>query len=69
MGAGLESVVLLEGVGAMGVAGTVVGLEVVVEVLDLLDGTFWCLLKVFWWSMLLICILHACLDYDGIHNV
>ena len=36
---GLESVVLLEGVGAMGVAGTVVGLEVVVEVLEILDGT------------------------------
>ena len=30
----LECVVLLEGVGAMGVAGTVVGLEVVVEVLE-----------------------------------
>ena len=50
--AGLESVVLLEGVGAMGVAGTVVGLEAVVEVLDILDGTFWSLLKVFWWLML-----------------
>ena len=53
LGAGLESVVLLEGVGAMGVAGTMVGLEPVVEVLDILDGTFWCLLKVFW-SMLLL---------------
>ena len=51
-GAGLESVVLLEGVWAMGVAGTVVGLEVVVEVLEKLDGTFWCALKVFWWSIL-----------------
>ena len=39
-GAGLESVVLLEGVGAMDVAGTVVGLEDVVEVLDILEGTF-----------------------------
>ena len=36
--AGLESVVLLEGVRAMGVAGTVVGLEAEVEVLDILDG-------------------------------
>ena len=50
---GLESVVLLEGVGAMGVSGTVVGLEVVVEVLEKLDGTFWCPLKVFWWLILL----------------
>ena len=59
LGAGLEPVVLLEGVGALGVAGTEVGLEVVVEVLDILDGTFQCLLKVFWWSMLLI--FAACL--------
>ena len=51
--AALESVVLLEGVEAMGVAGTVVGLEAVVEVLEKLDGTFWCPLKVFWWSILL----------------
>ena len=58
-GAGLESVVLLEGVGAMGVAGTVVGLEVVLEVLDILDDTFQCPLKVFWWSML--SIFTACL--------
>ena len=47
LGAGLESVVLLEGVGAMAVAGTVIGLEALVEVLDILDGTFQCLLKVF----------------------
>ena len=47
LGVGLESVVLLEGVGTMGVAGTVVGLEAGVEALDILDGTFWCLLKVF----------------------
>ena len=47
-GAGLESVVLVEGVGAMGVAGTVVWLEAGVEVLEKLDGTFWCPLKVFW---------------------
>ena len=67
-GAGLESVVLLEGVGAMGMAGTVVGLEVVVEVLEKLDGTFWCLLKVFLWLILLR--FAACLlDYDGIHDV
>ena len=59
LGAGLESVVLLEGVGAMGVAGTVVRWEAVVEVLDIVDGTFQCLLKVFWWSMLLI--FAACL--------
>ena len=59
LGAGLESVVLLEGVGAMGVAGTVVGLEVVVELLEILDGIFQCLLKVFWWSML--SIFTACL--------
>ena len=50
-GTGLESAVLLEGVGAMGVARTVVGLEAVVEVLDILDSTFQCPLKVFW-SML-----------------
>ena len=48
LGVGLEAVVLVEGVGAMGVAGTVVGLEAVVEVLEILDGTFWCLLKVLW---------------------
>ena len=59
LGAGLESTGLLEGVGAMGVAGTVVGLEAGVEVLDILDGTFWCLLKVFRWSML--SIFSACL--------
>ena len=59
LGAGLESIVLLEGVRAMGVAGTVVGLEAGVEVLDILDGTFQCLLKVFWWLMLLI--FSACL--------
>ena len=46
-GAGLVFVVLLEGVGAMGVAGMLVGVEAVVEVLDILDGTFGCLLKVF----------------------
>ena len=45
LGAGLESVALLEGVGSMGVAGTVVGLGVVVDVLVILDGTFWCPLK------------------------
>ena len=59
LGAGLESAVLVEGVGAMGVAGTVVGLEAGVEVVVILDGTFWCLLKVFWW--LVLSIFSACL--------
>ena len=36
----------------MGVAGTVVWLEAGVEVLEKLDDTFRCLLKVFWWSIL-----------------
>ena len=49
LGAGLESDVLVEGVRAMGVAGTEVGLEAVLGVLEKLDGTFWCLLKVLWW--------------------
>ena len=47
LGTGLESVVLVEGVGAMGVAGAVVWPEAGVEVLEKLDGTFQCLLKVF----------------------
>ena len=38
---------VLVGVGAMGVAGTVDWLEAGVEVLEKLDGTFGCLLKVF----------------------
>ena len=50
-GAVVESA-LVEGVGAMGVAGTVDWLEVGVKVLEKLDGTLWCLLKVFCWSML-----------------
>ena len=37
---------LVEGVGAMGVAGAAGLLEVWVEVLEKLDGTFWCPLKV-----------------------
>ena len=45
-GAGLVSAVLLEGVGAMGVAGTLEEVEVVVEVVEKLDGTFGCPLKV-----------------------
>ena len=59
LGAGLVSIVLLEGVGIMGVAGMVVGLEAVLEVLDILDGTFGCLLKVFWSMFLLlwVCLL------------
>ena len=44
--------VLMEGVGAMGVAGTAGLLEVWVEVLEKLDGTFWCQLKVHCASML-----------------
>ena len=43
--------VLVEGVAAMGVAGTVDWMEVGVEVLEKLDGTFQCLLNVFCWSM------------------
>ena len=53
------SIVLVEGTGAMSVEGTVVGLEAGVEVVVILDGTFWCLLKVFQWSVLLI--FSACL--------
>ena len=52
--AGLGAVaVLVEEMGAMGVAGTTGLLEVWVEVLEKLDGTFWCLLKVLCASMLL----------------
>ena len=54
LGVGLESAVVLEGVGAMGMAGTVEGLEAGVEVVAILDGAFWCLLKVFWCSILSI---------------
>ena len=43
--------VLMEGLGAMGVAGTTGLLEVEVEVLEKLDGTFQCLLKVLCTSM------------------
>ena len=39
--------VLVEGVGAMGVAGTVDWLEVGADVLEKLDGTFQCPLQVF----------------------
>ena len=46
-GAGFVSTVLMEGVGAMGVAGMLVEVEVVVEVLEILDGMFGCPLKVF----------------------
>ena len=58
-GAELVPVVSLEGLGAMGVAGTVVGLEAVLAVLDILDGTFCCLLKVFgsMLLLLLVCLL------------
>ena len=55
LGAGMGAeVVLVEGVGAMGVAGTAELLEVWVEVLEKLDGTFWHLLKVFCLLMFLI---------------
>ena len=46
LGAGLVATVLMEGVGTMGVAGMLVEVEVVVEVVEKLDGTFGCLLKV-----------------------
>ena len=45
-GAGLVSAVPMEGVGAMGVAGMLVEVEVVVEVVEKLDGTFGCPFKV-----------------------
>ena len=45
---------LLEGVGAMGVAGTVDWLEAVVEVLEKLDGTFQCLLKLLCCRLMLL---------------
>ena len=51
-GAGTGAV-LVEGVGAMGVAGTVGWLEAGVEVLEKLDGTFGCPLNVFSQLMLL----------------
>ena len=38
----------------MGMAGTKVGLKALVEVLEKLDGTFWCLLNELLWSILLI---------------
>ena len=54
LGAGLVTeAVLVEGVGAMGVAGTTGLLEVWVEFLEKLDGTFQCLLKVLCASMVL----------------
>ena len=46
LGAGLVSTVPMEGVGAMGMAGMLVEVEAVVEVVKILDGTFGCLLKV-----------------------
>ena len=45
-GAGLVTAVLVEGVGAMDVAGTLEVVEVEVELEEKLDGTFCCLLKV-----------------------
>ena len=51
-GAGFEAAVLLEGGGTLYVAGTVIELEAWGEVLEILDGTLWCPLKLFWQSML-----------------
>ena len=45
--------ILAEGVEAMGVAGVVGLLLALDEVIEILDGTFDCLLKVQLWSMLL----------------
>ena len=54
-----------EGVGTMGVAGTAGLLLAGGKVLDKLDGTLWCLLKVQSWLMLSIFVF-ACWDYAGI---
>ena len=64
---GAESV-LVEGVGAMDVAGTTGFLEVWVELLEKLDGTFWCPLIVLCASMFSR-FGFAWRDYDGIHRV
>ena len=61
LGAGLVVAVLVEGVGPMGVAGTLEVAEVEVELDEKLDGTFGCPLKVLellsmwskWWVHLL----------------
>ena len=61
-GAGCVATAWVEGVGAMGVAGTLEVVEVGVELVENLDGTFGCPLKVFelllvlskWWVHLLI---------------
>ena len=46
LGAGWVATAWVEGVGAMGVAGTLEVVEVGVELVENLDGTFGCLLKV-----------------------
>ena len=43
LGAGWVAAVCVEGVGAMGVAGTLEVVEVVVDLVENLDGTFGCL--------------------------
>ena len=58
-GAGAGASAVLEGgVGAMGVAGAVDCPEARVEVLGMLDGTFWCPLKLFSGSMLSTFVVH-----------
>ena len=57
--AGLVSTMLMQGVGAMGVAGMLVEVEVAVEVLEILDGTSGCVLKAFGLlSMLPLLLVH-----------
>ena len=60
-GVGLVAAVLVEGVGPMGVAGTLEVVEVEVELDEKLDGTFGCPLKVLelllMWSKLWVCLL------------
>ena len=50
----------MEGVGAMGVARMLVEVEAVVKVLDILDGTVGCPLKVFE-SLLMLLLMLVCL--------
>ena len=59
-GAGCVAAAWVEGVGAMGVAGTLEVVEVGVELVENLDGTFGCLLRVF--ELLLVLLkLWVCL--------
>ena len=61
LAAGCESAMWVEGVGAMGVAGTVGMEEWLVVLVVMLDGTFDCLLKALeFWSVLwklVVCLL------------